>query len=538
MERKTKMVNQKSGYNQMTSKKEPILSVIIPAYNLENDIVLCLDSVLKQNVAEMEILVVDDCSQDGTAEVLRRYKEKDLRVKPIYLKENSMPSGARNVALDVAKGEYIHFCDGDDMVPEGAYEELLRIAEEENADIVTGNYSRKYPSEGNVIRQFSHYQAKDPFARCFESGNITLWNKIFRRSIIEKRHIRFSKELRYHEDMMFYMKIMEQNPIAAYTDKSIYIYTEPYDNPDCDETIKGARYACVRCTEDTTRVYRHVFAQSADHHDEIWFECYSHNIEWLMQNSWRWLENPKERKEAFELIQNALLDVQETATACDWTKGNHMQRFIEIFGTDFSTFVSMCFEDYMYLFYQRQSIIPRSTDQRNMRGMEYMRGAERDQALALGMEQVMEDIQRIYSRKITVAAPVWKNNYFNLLDSALNDYWRQIASHELKEKMYTQLQDFVSRMRMENSLCLINTENDIHRFEQIFCLDYAAFQVLSYSQYMLLCTTNTRASGGGGGGCYMPQPLEFYVAACQNGQIGMRGILKGIKAWFRFKLRR
>lgn len=155
-------------------------------------------------------------------------------------------------------------------------------------------------------------------------------------------------ELRHHEDLLFYMQVMEQNPIAAYTDKSVYIYTNPYDHTDSDEVITGIRYACVRYTADTMRLYRQVFAQSADHHPEIWFECFSHNIGWLLQCSWRWIQNPEERREAFELIQDGLRNVQETATACDWTKGTHMQRFVEIFGTDFNTFVSMRYEDYIF----------------------------------------------------------------------------------------------------------------------------------------------------------------------------------------------
>lgn len=534
MKQKAKSASHKSGFIQPMRDKGTILSVIIPAYNLEKDIGTCLESVLAQDVAEMEVLVVDNGSKDGTGAEIRRYAEKDARVKPIYLKENCTPSGARNAALDVARGEYIHFCDGDDMVPEGAYEELLRVAEEEKADVVTGNYSRKYPAEGNAIRPFSNYQEKDGFARCVESGNSTIWNKIFRRSFLEDIHIRFSMEMRYHEDTMLYWQILALNPIAAYTDKSIYIYTEPYGHTDSDEAITGVRYACVQCTENAMRLYRQLFAKSADHHVEKWFECYSHHIDWLLQWSWRWIQNPKERREAFELIQDTLLDVQETATACDWTKGDHMQRFTEIFGTDFNTFVSMRFEDYMYLFYQRQSIIPRAADWGNMRDIERMRGAERDRALAVRMEQAMEDIHRTYCRKIAAARSAWKNNYYSLLDTVLNDYWRQITSHELKEKLYKRLQDFICEMRTENSLCAINTENDIRRFEQIFCTDYAAFQILQYSQYMLLCATNAR----GGGVCYMPQPLEFYVTACRDGRIGMRGILKGIRAWIKFKLHR
>lgn len=536
MKKKTKSTAQKSSNSKMVNQKEPVLSVIIPAYNLEDDIVLCLNSVLAQNVADMEVLVVDNGSQDGTAAAIRSIAETDRRVKPIYLKENSMPSGARNAALDVAQGKYVHFCDGDDMVPEGAYEELLRVAEAENADVVTGNYSRKYPSEGNVIRPFSHYQEQDGFVRCFESGNTTLWNKIFKRSLIMNQNLRFSMELRHSEDFLLYLQMLYQNPVVAYTDKSIYIYAEPYRHEESDKTNTEIRYASLRCVKDGIHVYKQIFAQPIDHHQELWFTGYCSNLSWCLQCSWRLIQNPQERKAAFEALQSALLEVQETTTTCDWTKEGHMGRFIEIFGVDFYTFASMSYEDYMYLFYQRQGIRPRAADRAVMQRMDRLHVKERDQALAQGVEQIIGDIRGAYDHEIATAGRTWKSHYYNLLDSALNDYWRQIASREVKEILYGRLQDFVNEMRTANSLCAIGTGDDISRFQQIFCVDYVAFQTLTYSQYILLCAT----SGGGaarGGGYYMPpQPLEYYVAACRNGQLGLRGIFKGIAAWLKCKL--
>lgn len=542
MKRKNKSKAPKGSLYQEVTQKELLLSVIIPAYNLEEDIALCLDSVLAQDLKEMEILVVDNGSQDGTAETLRRYAEKDPRIKPIYLEKNRMPSGARNAALDVAQGKYVHFCDGDDMVPKGAYRELLRVAEAENAEVVTGNYSRKYPAEGGVIREFSHYQAQTGFERCFESGNTTLWNKIFRRTIIEKLHLRFSMELRHSEDFLFYLQVLLQNPKVAYTDKSVYIYTEPYGHNESDESNSEIRYASVKCMEDGTYVYKKIFAQPITHHEEIWFACFCQNIDWHLQCSWRLIQDPEQRKEAFKILQEALKDVQKTTTICDWTKDNHMQRFVEIMGTDFFTFASMRYEDYMFLFLNRRGIRPRKAKSMIIQKTGQIQNENKDDILTSSAKEILEDIHKAYSHEIENAKQIWKSHYYTLIDSVLNDYWRQIISRELKEELYKYLQNFVKMMKTQNALCAINTEEDLERFQQIFCVDYAGFQTFSYTEYMLLCSTGSNGYCGSTGekgdreGYHMPQPLEYYVAACRNGQLGMRGIIKGFMAWLKYKL--
>ena len=105
--------------------QQPLISVIVPAYNLEDCLGRALDSILKQGIKEMEVIVVDDLSSDGTWELIKKYEKKDSRIIPIHMDHRSKPSGARNAALEVARGKYIHFCDGDDAVPAKSYKIML-----------------------------------------------------------------------------------------------------------------------------------------------------------------------------------------------------------------------------------------------------------------------------------------------------------------------------------------------------------------------------------------------------------------------------
>ena len=94
---------------------EKLVSVIIPAYNIEDYIGRCLDSVLSQTYKNLEILVVDDGSSDCTGEILDDYEKKDQRIRVIH-KENGGVSSARNIGIEAATGDYIGFVDGDDLM--------------------------------------------------------------------------------------------------------------------------------------------------------------------------------------------------------------------------------------------------------------------------------------------------------------------------------------------------------------------------------------------------------------------------------------
>ena len=103
--------------------KQGLLSVIIPVYNAEPYLAKCIDSVLSQD-APLEVLLIDDGSTDGSANVCKRYAERDTRIR-YFRKENGGVSSARNVGLDNALGEFVTFVDSDDQVISGSYQTML-----------------------------------------------------------------------------------------------------------------------------------------------------------------------------------------------------------------------------------------------------------------------------------------------------------------------------------------------------------------------------------------------------------------------------
>lgn len=117
------------------------LSIVIPIYNVEQFLEPCLQSVVDQGLSDVEVLMIDDGSTDGSAEIAQRFaSEHDCF--HYYRKKNGGLGSARNYGIQKAKGSYITFLDSDDVIPDGAYSKMLRLAFDNNSDIVTGNVER------------------------------------------------------------------------------------------------------------------------------------------------------------------------------------------------------------------------------------------------------------------------------------------------------------------------------------------------------------------------------------------------------------
>ena len=114
------------------------VSVIIPVYNTEKFLRKCLDSVCNQTLQDIEIICINDCSTDGSLEILREYAGKDNRIKLIELLENCGAAKARNIGIDIAEGEYLGFVDSDDFIDLDFYKKLYGKAKETDADAVKG----------------------------------------------------------------------------------------------------------------------------------------------------------------------------------------------------------------------------------------------------------------------------------------------------------------------------------------------------------------------------------------------------------------
>jgi len=182
------------------------VSVIIPVYNVEKYIKRCLDALTDQTLSDdIELIFVDDQSSDNSARIIQSYADHDNRIKLFSLSDKKGAGGARNVGLEKACGEYIGFCDADDVVEPRMFQELYEQAVFYEADIAACGINTYY--ENFLI-------AKDVPSKtaCYTNGKIfqhlkygTVWNKIFKSNLAKS--IRFP-ENRFCEDSVYTLKLL------------------------------------------------------------------------------------------------------------------------------------------------------------------------------------------------------------------------------------------------------------------------------------------------------------------------------------------
>lgn len=174
----------------------PLISVIVPIYNMEPLLPRCLDSLAAQTLRDLEIICVDDGSTDGSGGIVRKYASGDSRFR-LITQENSGRAEARNAGIRAAAAPYLGFADPDDYVEPDMYERLYRLAEESGADMVQCSYSPFLPAESGESRGMAEekllhientacdgvFTEKGEIFRLFLEDRITgvVWSKLFRR---------------------------------------------------------------------------------------------------------------------------------------------------------------------------------------------------------------------------------------------------------------------------------------------------------------------------------------------------------------------
>ena len=186
------------------------VSVIVPVYNVEPYLRKCLNSLVHQTLNEIEVLVVNDGSQDNLQDIIDEYAQKYPEKIRSFIKENGGQGSARNLALGLAKGEFIGFVDSDDWVELTMFETMYQKAFSENADIVICNTVDHY-SDHEVYHQQSDV---GKFRKC---GSVC--NKIFRRTLIDDA--KFPAGL-WYEDFCFGIKLLMQTEKVVYCEEHFY----------------------------------------------------------------------------------------------------------------------------------------------------------------------------------------------------------------------------------------------------------------------------------------------------------------------------
>lgn len=208
----------------------PLVSIIVPVYNAAPLLARCIDSIRFQAYQNLEILLINDGSTDASQKICEMYARVDDRIR-VIARDNSGVSATRNHAIARAQGKYLQFVDSDDWLDENATRLLVERAESTEADLVIAHYCRVDGDKQTVCgfigqrgpiskRMFAEHLMDEPAS--FYYG--VMWNKLYRREIVQAHDIRCNEELHWCEDFLFNLEYIRYCESFAAVQTPLYYY--------------------------------------------------------------------------------------------------------------------------------------------------------------------------------------------------------------------------------------------------------------------------------------------------------------------------
>ena len=209
------------------TQNQPLISIIVPAYNVEKFIGKCIESILAQTYQNFELIIVDDGSTDFTPEIIKLFANKNSKIK-YFTQENTGVSAARNLGLDKTKGEYIMFVDGDDYIEPDTLEDSLAHLQKHNADVCIFNHqtiawknSKRYETPSSDVLDFEGYVCDAP--KAFFDRMPVVWGKLFKN---DDRLPHFNTSLKKGEDTLFLWEYYLSGAKIVFLNKVYYNYVQ------------------------------------------------------------------------------------------------------------------------------------------------------------------------------------------------------------------------------------------------------------------------------------------------------------------------
>lgn len=224
-----------------------LISVIVPVYNIKEYLPRCVESVMAQTYRDLEIILVDDGSEDGSGEICDAYAKKDERVRVIH-KKNGGLSDARNAGLEMVSGKYIGYVDGDDFIDADMYEKMLAALREQKAQVAVcefrqlGESGQSRVATGDVLG-LSREEALEIFICGHRQYRIypSVWSKLFLRDLVEGMRFAVGKS---SEDIMYTTEAFCRMDRCVYVDVPYYNYIVDRADSIMNQKTGERRFAC------------------------------------------------------------------------------------------------------------------------------------------------------------------------------------------------------------------------------------------------------------------------------------------------------
>lgn len=217
--------------------ENPLISIVVPAYNVSNFLDRCIESLVKQTYSNLEIIIVDDGSRDSTGDLCDLWEKKDNRIKVIH-KRNQGLGLARNTGLQSCKGKYISFVDSDDFVEKEMYERMVEVLEKENADTCYCSHNVYSNDEKKIVETLiaekGTYTGKEILLDILGSEpefpkdcvrQMSVWAALFSNSLIQDFNLQFLSERKYIcEDLTFDVQYLPKSEKVVVIENAFYNY--------------------------------------------------------------------------------------------------------------------------------------------------------------------------------------------------------------------------------------------------------------------------------------------------------------------------
>ncbi|MGL5255457.1 MAG: glycosyltransferase family 2 protein [Proteocatella sp.] len=210
-------------FNNETSKV--LVSIIIPAYNVEKYIEKCLSSILEQTHTNIEVIVVDDGSTDRTGQLIDNVSQKDSRVLILH-KKNAGVSAARNSGIEISMGDYLVFVDGDDYIAQDYVEYMLSLVQKTGADFCLSKCCYTRNGEKQTEKDYIEKLELEDATALLLSPKVIVgcWNKIYKRSFVVYNNLKFSTTLFYGEGLSFITTASQLSNCVGVGNRKVYYY--------------------------------------------------------------------------------------------------------------------------------------------------------------------------------------------------------------------------------------------------------------------------------------------------------------------------
>jgi glycosyltransferase involved in cell wall biosynthesis len=285
-----------------------MVSIIVPVYKVEKYIHRCVDSILRQTFADLELILVDDGSPDNCGSICDEYATKDSRVMVIHQKNGGL-SAARNAGLKVASGKYLSFVDSDDCIHEKMYESMIRVIQEEDVDFVKSNFavfSNGIPSCRVVAPNVTIYSPVEALRdfMCTEYSNekhmkSTVCDTIYKRSVFfdgESLAIQFP-DGKINEDTYIFPELIFRARKIAHIEAAFYFY---FVNEN------GITHSAVSEREiNSCNLWEHVYSVISQYTDDYRTQCANNSVGRYI-NVLRRLHSSEIRHRYFDKVRQAM----------------------------------------------------------------------------------------------------------------------------------------------------------------------------------------------------------------------------------------